>query len=126
MTRRAEMLRLISDLHKDAYGFRPSADCLVAYRAMTTADLTAEWDMLCATLDREMEREAQAQARAAVAFEARLAEVIACGAGDRATAIRWMLEADDLTRSVAMYGMDYACFEYGLAYRYFEPPALAA
>jgi uncharacterized protein YhaN len=123
---REEMLRLISDLHKDARGFRPSVDRHAAYAAMPTAALAREWDGLCAELDRSMAHEAEAQARAAARFEARVADLRAAGAGDRATALRWLFQADDLAEDVAHYGLSYAAWEYGLASSYFEQPLQAA
>ena len=53
-------------------------------------------------------------ARAAVQFEARVAGLIASGAGDRATAIRWIADAEG-----AEGDAEYLCFLLGLEYDYF-------
>jgi hypothetical protein len=101
-----------SDLHKDAYGFRPRDGARIA--ALTDDEKQAEWDRMIRDLDREMEREQIAQQEATVAFEELVAGTIANGAGDRATAIRWLLDA--LTWAQGDIGaLEY---EHGLPFNY--------
>lgn len=118
MTDHLEMLTLISDLHKDARGFRPSADLRAHYARLSTADLTLAWDGLCAELSATLAREEEEQVLATANFEARVSALIACGAGNRATALRWMFEADGIAEDVARYGASFAGYHYGIAHDY--------
>jgi hypothetical protein len=81
----------LSDYYKEAFGVRPRH-----YKEWWTKDeLEAEYDHLervCAENERvrvEVEKESYKR------FEKLIAEVIAYGAGNRETAIRWLIEADE-------------------------------
>jgi len=84
---------MYSDLHKDAYGFRPRN--WDAVRSLTEAEFNAECDRMADDLDDNIAAEQRAQAAAAVTFEATVAKLIETGAGDRETAIRWLANAAD-------------------------------
>lgn len=105
---------IFSDLHKDAYGFRPSSASYEAWAAMTPDEKQAEWDYLCAALERTMDEDARREAAAVERFEKRVMETMAVGAKDRATAIRWILEGMELSEMDYCYGGSYICFELGL------------
>ena len=107
---------IISDLHKDARGFRPSEDWWAMWQDALPAGRQLIWDNLCRELDAELERELAAQSAAERAFEARVVANRALGAGDRATAIRWILQSMDLSANDLRYGGSYVCFELGLNY----------
>ena len=81
---------MYSDLYKNCYGMRPN---LEAFRNATPVEQADMWDSLVAANNREMDDYYAQQERAKVTFEATVATVIASGAGDRATAIRWMVDA---------------------------------
>lgn len=85
---------LFSDLHKDAYGFRPRGHWFYDERC-TPEDKQAIWDRTIEYLDAEIAHRKEEQARAVAAFEERIVGLIACGAGDRANAIRWLLQAQE-------------------------------
>ena len=92
---------VFSDLHKDAYGFRPRG--AAAWRvnaAHEFYDATPErkqeiWDLTLVDLDYELEREQAAKAKAVALFADRLQQTIDIGAGDRITALRWLTEGCD-------------------------------
>ena len=110
LTHRENMILLYSDFHKDAYGIRPRGINLYAY---TTEELEADFDrfeQVCA--DNRIEEKA-AEAEADMAFQALIANTIQMGAGDEATALRWMAEG-----AVEQYGYDYEHFLWsqGIAY----------
>lgn len=109
---------LFSDLHKDAYGYRPREGQWAAWLAMSVAELEVEHDRMIAHLEAEMEREKIAQAAAVVRFEALVTETIANGAGDRATALRWLLDAEGSWTQGDMGALEY---EYGLPFQYLGP-----
>jgi len=108
---------LYSDLHKDAYGFRPGAGGLALWASGTPEQKQAKWDSMLETLQSNAADEVEAENRAAVCFEQRVADTIAAGARDRITAIRWLFEAED--DDYVFSDPDYFCFKNGLRYGYF-------
>jgi len=107
---------IISDLHKDARGFRPSQDWWAMWQDALPAGRQLIWDNLCSELDAEIERERAEQAMALQSFEKQISANLALGAGDRNTAIKWMLQGMNLSVSDLCYGGSYLCFELGLNY----------
>ena len=91
---------LFSDMHKDAFGSRPGQGSYARWYAMSEAELIAERDYLAEAIEREMDRELAAKKRAAERFEAEIAATIAHGAADRATAIRWLMDAEGISDDV--------------------------
>jgi len=80
---------IFSDMHKDAYGFRP--------RGHEFYDATPErkqeiWDMVADDVQFEIEREAREKVVALESFNALLEKFMTYGAADRTTALRWMTE----------------------------------
>lgn len=116
-TEREELLGYISDAHKDAYGFRPTG----RYSDCTLEELRVVADEMTEAAHAAIVRQEQERADAAHALEARIAQIIADGAGDRATALRWMFDADGITDDVDLYGGSYASYHYDVEYGFFEP-----
>ena len=84
---------LISDLHKDTYGFRPSQSYLQAFYDKSPVEQEAEWNSLCVELERrEAEDRAQEQ-RSLEVFEARIQDMVCDFNISEATAIRWDMDA---------------------------------
>ena len=81
---------IYSDLHKEVYGIRPRGDM----SNMTAEMLDAEWDFILRAQEQELEYENECRARARAALEADIERTIALGAGDRDTAVRWLMEAE--------------------------------
>jgi hypothetical protein len=106
---------LIRDLHKDARGFRPSAEWMEMFNTAAQARQQAIWDMLCEELAENEAREQEARAAAIVRFEARVSDLISMGAGDRATALRWIADAEDCADDLG-----HLCYRLGLPYNYFD------
>lgn len=94
ISERDELLQMYSDVHKDAYGFRPRDYDRV--KALSLDELRAEMDYLGKVAMEEYEREQAAEKEAAfnlgVAVEA-LAQDQGVSVG---TAWRWMMQAEDL------------------------------
>jgi len=109
---------LFSDLHKDAYGVRPGETAFRHWNSLTPDQKQAEWEVMVLTM-REAEDWRRAQeAEAIEKFEATVAKTIANGAGNRETAIRWMMD------STVYYGdWDMFCYDNGLPYGYFKKEA---
>ena len=97
---REELLDMYSDYHKEAYGFRPSNWSYIY--AKTTEELLADFAIFAEECKVNAEFEAFQAAAAVEEFKASIANTIAIGAGDEATALRWIVEA-----AVEKYGWDY-------------------
>jgi hypothetical protein len=106
---------IISDLHKDAYGFRPSESFWEFWSTASDAEKQKEWDHLVERLNQSMEEE-EANHRSCIArLEDRIAGMIAIGAKDRAMAIRWLDEAYDTQGD-----MQFLEWNLGVPYGYFK------
>ena len=109
---------IISDLHKDAMGFRPSESFWDFWISATPDEKQKEWDSLCNLLEREIEREKAEQEIAIKRFEDLVEKTIASGARDRETALRWIMDASDCDGD-----WEYLCYHHGLPYGYFKKAA---
>jgi hypothetical protein len=110
LTARENMILLYSDFHKDAYGFRPRGLNLYAF---TTEELEADFARFEQVCDDNRKEELVAEMEADNAFRALITNTIQMGAGDEATALRWIAEGE-----VEQYGYDYEHFlwKQGIAY----------
>jgi hypothetical protein len=86
---------IISDLYKDAYGFRPKGNFWSAWAAFNGDQKQALWDDLCDTAERAAERERLEQERCADEFIRTVGTLRAAGAKDFDMAVRWLNEAHD-------------------------------
>lgn len=107
-----------SDLHKDAYGFRPRGSAWEAWVNMNPDQKQAEWDFLIEVLARRMAEDDIREQECIATFEATVALTIENGAKDRETAIRWLMDADE-----CMGDVEYFCYHNGLPYNYFRKAA---
>jgi len=121
MSERDTLLSYLSDAHKDAYGCRPSQDQRERYSKMSLVELHKEADHLSEMVAIAIRDEEEIQDANAEAFEARVADALATGAGDRDTAIRWIIDSEDLAEDVAVYGTSYMEHRFGLKFGYFSP-----
>ena len=110
-------LSILSDAHKDARGFRPSADTYRHWATLSDADFAKLEDDLFAEVEAEIEREREAHAVAAASFEEHIAGLMSDHSIDRATAIRWDLQA--MEAEEAAYGLAYYAYLHGLPTTYF-------
>lgn len=105
-----------SEMHKDVYGCRARF-----HYDWDLERLKAAYDRLCETAAEEFEREVREQKEAAVAFEEQLATLIAHGAGDRETALRWLLDSiteSDMDRYYIEHDPGYVRYEFNLPGNY--------
>ena len=112
---RQNLLAIYSDMHKDAYGFRPRGE----WTNMSTEALISDMEYFGKLIDASVAEEAIAEAKAVEALGARLASLIEMGAPNRATAMRWELESqgDVLTlQSDAQFDIGYYCYCMGMPY----------
>ena len=86
---------VISDLYKDAYGFRPKGNFWSAWAAFNGDQKQALWDDLCDTAERVAEEERLAQERCSEEFNSTIVSLLQAGAKDFDMAVRWLNEAHD-------------------------------
>jgi hypothetical protein len=111
---------LISDLHKDAMGFRPSEGFRIRWKASTEDQKEQIWNDLYQTLEAELAREAAQEEQAIEAFETKVVELLALGAKDRLMAIDWLLQSLDIdpTKAGRAYAYEELEWQLGLPYGY--------
>ena len=108
---------IVSDLHKDARGFRPGQSWWQMWNALGDAEKQNVWDGICDELDAEMKREELEQARALAKLLDRILDTMKLGADDQKTAIKWIIEAEEFSDYDLQYGADYFCYHFGLSYQ---------
>jgi len=97
----------VSDLHKDAYGFRPSQAFYQAWSRMSDDEKQAEWDSLIDALEASIIEEKVMQEQNVRVMNERLDAIVAAGAKTRADAMRWLLSASNWTEQDPEY-FDYS------------------
>lgn len=112
---------LVSDLHKDAYGFRPSSSFWSAWAAFNADQKQAMWDSLINTAEAEAVRERQQRQEAEHRFQATIASLMHTGARDFDMALRWLHEAHDTQGDD-----DYLEYQLGVGYGYIRMAREAA
>jgi hypothetical protein len=116
-----------SDFHKDVYGFRPRQLALCACDYSNRADLERALKIVKGLLNdvetdsvAVFEQERIESERAIAAFETAVATSIKLGAGDRATAIRWMCDANGVQNQPGFCGWEELEYEMGIPYGYVQ------
>lgn len=99
---------MFSDLHKDAWGFRPRNHKF--YTASPDAK-QAYWDEAARVLENTIAIEREHEQRQVDEFRQRVHQLIECGAGDRKVAIRWIIESLDVNSD-----WDFAAYKLGIPY----------
>ena len=108
---------IVSDLHKDARGYRPREYFWAEWNNSNDFDRQAIWDGLLCELAAETARQKDAYARAEIEFHQRIQGAMLLGAEDEHTAIRWILEAEQFAENDMAYGSDYVAWHFGLPYK---------
>ena len=103
------------DMYKDAYGVRPRG---IDTSTWTEADFEQEFASLGSVIQREEADRKVAEDKAMHDFEMRMQTLMMTGAKDRATAMRWIHEAEGSNGDD-----EYLCFLLGLPYMYFRKVA---
>ena len=85
-----ELLSMISDIHKDAYGFRPRG----RYNECTVEELIKEIDYLSKEATRVYEEEQAHAKHCAAEYEEHIQTLIDLGASNRQVALWWDLDGD--------------------------------
>ena len=103
---------LISDLHKDCWGTRPSVYYMSTWKAMTPDQKQGEWEYMCAQLEENEIREAEAEQKAYDAWTSHIFNIMSLCNCTRADAIRYDMMAEDVGNDIGHY-----CYRKGLAFR---------
>jgi hypothetical protein len=103
------------DMYKDAYGVRPRG---VDTSSWTVETFLKEFAYLGLVIEREEKARIAAEQNAVFSFEKRISDLMFSGAKDRATAMRWIHEAEDTNGDD-----EYLCYTLGLPYQYFRKVA---
>jgi len=90
LSHRDSLIQIYSDVYKDAYGFRSRG---INYDAMSTEELEADLERFSAITKENMAEEARAEKAAVEQFYTAIDKLISVGAGDEATALRWMADS---------------------------------
>jgi hypothetical protein len=108
--------RIVSDLHKEVYGCRPTQAWMQAWNANSEDAKQMTWDYLCEMHEAELVSQRAREEQAIEAFEARMDSLVELGAVNRLMAIRWIVDSLELTENDLCYGADYVCYCLGLPY----------
>ena len=108
--------QIVSDLHKDARGFRPNVSWMHGWKTSTPDEKQGIWDELVNELSEEIDREQREQACAALALTERLEKMYELGATSEVQALQWIIEAEEFDDHDLQYGADYFCYHFGLSY----------
>ena len=108
--------RIVSDLHKEVYGCRPTQAWMQAWNANSEDAKQMTWDYLCEMHEDELVAQRAREDQAIEAFEARVDQLVGLGAVNRLMAIRWIVDGLELTENDVLYGADYVCYCLGLPY----------
>ena len=107
---------IVSDLHKDARGFRPTEYFWEEWDQCGDDNLQAMWDSLCRELEDIMAEDRRRAAQAALALTERLEKMYELGAKSEVQALQWIMEAEEFSDYDLQYGADYFCYHFGVGY----------
>jgi hypothetical protein len=108
--------QIVSDLHKDARGYRPDAYFWEEWNQCGDDTRQAMWDNLLVELEQETARQKAAEAKALEDFRAQIKSMRKLGAETERQAIKWIFHSQKLDRYDLQYGADYVAWNLGLAY----------
>lgn len=108
---------IVSDLHKDARGFRPTEYFWEEWDQCGDDNRQAMWDSLCKELEETMAAEQTAQEQALENFRAQIREMRKLGAATDQQAIKWIFHAEGMDRYDLQYGADYVAYHFGMSYQ---------
>ncbi len=103
----------VSDLHKDAYGIRPSQRWWNAWNIASDADKQFRWDRLVDTMNLNLKLEQEQEDLAVAKFELLVEKTIKHGAKDRTTALSWIMNSSNCSND-----WEYLAYLHGLPYKY--------
>ena len=115
LTQLEQARELFWDMYKDAYGVRPRG---IDTSSWTLEQFEAEFEGLGVVIEAEEKARVASEQNSVFSFEKRISDLMYSGAKDRATALRWIHEAEDTNGDD-----DYLAYTLGLPYQYFRKVA---
>jgi len=109
---------IYSDLHKEAYGFRPGSYGMEAWSLSTPDEKQEKWDRVCVDLEKAFGEEQKREKEAIASFETSVKDNMDRGATDRKSVVRWILQSWNLEEPTDEYSAGYACWSLGLPSSY--------
>lgn len=85
---------IVSDLHKEAYGFRPRQGFMESWNDMRPYEKQETWDSLIADMEASYDREEQLEAEALVDFKGQIKAVMTICNCDWKSAVTHLQDAD--------------------------------
>jgi len=107
---------IVSDLHKDAFGFRPREYFWEEWNNSSDASKQEIWDDLLDSLQRANEWARLQETAAIAAFNTMVQQNIDLGARDEYQARKWITQSLKPTENDLLYGGSWVCFELDLPY----------
>lgn len=89
--------QIVSDVHKEAFGFRPTQGWWANWKHSNNDQKQNIWDGLIVSMERAHKEEKEREKHACNQVENALVEAIIAGAENRVTAIRWWWQNFDPT-----------------------------
>ena len=109
---------LISDLHKDAWGYRPSENFYKHWDKSSPDEKQSVWEDLIDDMVKHDEEEAIAKKTKAKEFVKRLKETCKLGANNYKTALKWILDAEGHAIDRNSWDAGFLCYSFGLDFKY--------
>ena len=103
------------DMYKDAHGIRPRG---IDTSTWTIEQFQQEFEYLGRVIANNENQRKVFEADAIEKFEKHVTDTICMGAGNRETALRWIMDASN-----ANGDWEYLCYDLGLPYQYFRKVA---
>ena len=91
---------MFSDLHKDAYGSRPSSAAMTEFLSMSERAQQCELQDLTEIIREDIERQQEAEADADASFDDHFNSIARQFGVDFHTAVRWDMDADEIDRTM--------------------------
>jgi hypothetical protein len=107
---------IVSDLHKDTYGYRPTSYWWSLWNEMTSEEKQSEWDSLIENFNRAMDEDRRNKEYTLNQLKSRIEHIIALGAGDTMTALKWIMQAEGFDETDYLYGPSYFAYHFDVDY----------
>jgi len=104
---------IISDLHKDARGYRPREAFMEMWNESTPETKQDVWDMLCEEMEISMKEQEAAEATALVKFRKILRSVMDVASCNWKVALRYLVDAENLDVNLEL---DYFLWNHGIGF----------
>ena len=104
---------IISDLHKDARGYRPRGPFMEMWNELSDADKQDVWDMLIQEMKDNQEEEARIEADNLVKFRKLIRSVMDTASCNWKVALRYLVDAENLDIN---FELDYFLWDQGLGF----------